>query len=122
MGGTAFKRYLDLAKLLDIKTVVMRDNDKDYQKNCVDLYADHVFPKAKVFSEKDNSRHTFEICVYEDNKEICEELFSERRRSLTVKEYMIKNKAEAAFALLQYSGGKLATPSYIEDAMRWIKA
>lgn len=36
IGGTSFKRYLDIAKLLNIKTAVIRDNDKDYQKNCID--------------------------------------------------------------------------------------
>ena len=33
VDGTSFKRYLDLAKLLDIKVTVIRDNDGDYQKN-----------------------------------------------------------------------------------------
>ena len=42
VGGTSFKRYLDLAKLLGMKTAIVRDNDGDYQKNCVNAYADYV--------------------------------------------------------------------------------
>lgn len=35
VGGTSFKRYLDLAVLLEIKTAIIRDNDGDYQKNAL---------------------------------------------------------------------------------------
>ncbi|MEQ1845898.1 MAG: TOPRIM nucleotidyl transferase/hydrolase domain-containing protein, partial [Nitrospira sp.] len=38
VGGTSFKRYLDIAKLLGMKVVVIRDNDSDFQNNCIDLY------------------------------------------------------------------------------------
>jgi putative ATP-dependent endonuclease of the OLD family len=49
IGGTSFKRYLELGKLLGIRTVAIRDNDGSFQKNCVDNYAEHVFDGGKVF-------------------------------------------------------------------------
>ena len=76
VGGVSFKRYMDLAKILSIKTAVIRDNDRDYQANCIDNYIGHVSEGIKVFSDADNNRYTFEVCMYEDNKAICDELFS----------------------------------------------
>src|SRR5690606_25400288 len=62
IGGTSFKRYLDLARLIGVKTAVLRDNDGDYKKNCVDNYQNHVMEHAQVFADQDPGRSTFEIC------------------------------------------------------------
>lgn len=121
VGGTSFKRYLDLAKLLGVRVAVIRDNDGDYQKNCVDNYADHIMSNAKVFADTDSgSRKTFEICMYNDNKALCDELFSASRRKLDVLGYMLANKADAAFELLQKKQGDLVAPAYIQEAIKWI--
>jgi putative ATP-dependent endonuclease of OLD family len=40
VDGTSFKRYFELAKPLGIKVAAVRDNDGDYQANCVANYAD----------------------------------------------------------------------------------
>lgn len=121
VGGTSFKRYLELARLLNIKTAVIRDNDRDFKVNCEDAYADYMYDNMRVFAERDNSKSTFEICLYEVNKEICDELFQEGRRTLSVQDYMLKNKTEAAFRLLQEKADELRVPGYIVDAMTWIR-
>jgi predicted ATP-dependent endonuclease of OLD family len=121
VGGTSFKRYLDIAKLLNIKTAVIRDNDGDYQKNCIDNYAEYTQPHLRIFSDKDKLRSTFEICLYEENKTICDGLFSPGRTKLTVQEYMLKNKADAAFELLNKKETDLIVPAYIQEAIAWIK-
>jgi hypothetical protein len=120
IGGTSFKRYLSLAKRLSIKTAVIRDNDKDYDKNCVLNYSEYTSDLIKVFADKDNNRYTFEVTMYLDNNNPCEKLFSSSRKSLTVQDYMIKNKTEAAFALLN-SNEVLKVPEYIKEAIEWIK-
>jgi putative ATP-dependent endonuclease of OLD family len=122
VGGTSFKRYLELARLLAIKTAVVRDNDGDYQSNCVDRYADYVLPHIQVFSDKDPARSTFEICLYLDNKAICDELFQPGRIKLTVQDYMLKNKTDAAFELLSKKEAALAAPAYLSEAIAWIRA
>jgi len=122
VDGTSFKRYLNIAKKLDIKTAVIRDNDGKYQENCVDNYSDYAaFTNIKIFSETDDSTSTFEISLYNLNKNICDEILMTRRRTLPILEYMLKNKAEAAYVLLDKRADKLAVPQYIKDAFQWIK-
>jgi hypothetical protein len=121
VGGTSFKRYLDLSKLLGIKTAVVRDNDHDYQKNCVDSYADYVLGHVRVFSDKDPARYTFEVCFYQANKATCDELFMPGRVKLSAQQYMLHNKADAAFELLDKKEAALVAPTYIEEAIAWIR-
>ena len=122
VDGTSFKRYLELAKLIGCKVAAIRDNDSDYQTNCVTNYVDHITPSIKVFADNNNARHTFEVCMYEDNKVACDELFTAGRKLLTVQDYMLKNKTDAAFSLLEKKGAALVAPKYIQDAVAWIKA
>ncbi|HXB41777.1 MAG TPA: TOPRIM nucleotidyl transferase/hydrolase domain-containing protein [Bacteroidia bacterium] len=121
VDGTSFKRYLDIAKQLNIRTAVLRDNDGDYQTKCVDSFSEYTENHIKVFSDIDNARSTFEVCVYQDNKDICEELFSAGRKTLTVQDFMLNNKADVAFQLLEKKADALNVPKYIEEAIKWIK-
>lgn len=122
VDGTSFKRYLELANLLGIKVAAIRDNDKDHAANCVANYSDHVSASIQVFADLDNSRHTFEVCMYKDNEAACEELFAAGRKTLSVEEYMLKNKTDAAFQLLEKKGSALVAPGYIQQAVTWIRA
>ncbi|MBA4406572.1 ATP-dependent endonuclease [bacterium] len=121
VGGISFKRYLEIAKILDIKTAVIRDNDKDYEKKCVENFKEYTCNYIKIFSDSNNNRNTFEVCLYEDNKDICDALFGVARKTLTVLEYMLENKAEAALELLEKKGDELNIPAYIKEAILWIK-
>ena len=40
---------------------------------------------------------------------------------LSVEEYMLKNKADAAFELLDKKEAVLVAPAYIQKAIAWIK-
>jgi predicted ATP-dependent endonuclease of OLD family len=120
IGGTAFKRYLNLAKILSIKTAVIRDNDGDYSKNCIENYKDYGGNLISIFADKDNNKYTFEVALYLENKNLCDKLFSSSRRVLSVQDYMLKNKTDAAFILLNNTD-KLNVPKYIKEAIEWIK-
>lgn len=122
VGGTSFKRYLELGRLLNIKTAVIRDNDGNYQQNCVESYQTYINENIKVFSDTDNNNHTFEICTYNSNKSLCDELFGSERRTLTVQDYMLNNKAEVAYQLLVEKGSELIVPEYIKEAILWVNA
>jgi putative ATP-dependent endonuclease of the OLD family len=120
VGGTSFKRYLEISKILKIKTAVIRDNDKNYQVNCIDNYSDYVDDNIKISADANNDRYTFEIAIYQDNTEICDELFSAGRRTLSVQAYMLKNKADVAFELLDKKSNEIIPPEYIKEAIQWI--
>jgi putative ATP-dependent endonuclease of OLD family len=121
VDGTSFKRYLELAKLLGIRVAVIRDNDGDYQMNCIENYIEHSAPSIAIFADKDNARRTFEVCIYEDNKAACDALFQPSRKHLTVQDYMLKQKTDAAFMLLKANGTQLTVPEYIREAVAWIR-
>lgn len=114
VGGISFKRYLELGKLLNIKTAVIRDNDKSFQNNCIDNYSDYVSDSIQIFCENDNEKHTFEVSIYKTNTEICNELFKKGQ------DYMLENKTKSAFKLLDEKADKIITPKYIKEAIEWI--
>ena len=122
VGGTSFKRYLELGRLLNIKTAVIRDNDKNYEINCIQNYEEYVNDHIKIFYVEDNTKYTFEKCLYDSNQQLCEDKFSRSRRTLSVLEYMLSNKAEVAFNLLEENGPNLIVPNYIRDAILWLNA
>jgi len=120
VGGTSFKRYMEIAKLLDVKTAIIRDNDGDYEKNCVKNYEEYISKTVKVFYEDNNDFSTFEISMYQNNKKLCEDLFSPRLRTRTVQKYMLDEKTETAFELLDKKGNELEVPEYIFNAILWL--
>lgn len=122
VGGISFPRYLDIAKLLSIRTAVITDNDGD-PEGCQERYIDYDSNESiSIHYDSNEERRTFEICVYRDNKDACDQLFASGRRTLTVEEYMLKNKASAAFQLALKKPDDLAVPSYIRDAIQWISS
>ncbi|QCU89784.1 ATP-dependent nuclease [Thiomicrorhabdus sediminis] len=120
VGGTSFKRYMTLASRLNIKVAVIRDNDGDYQKKCVDNYSDFVAENIIVFSDEDNSRYTFEVCLYQDNAAICDKLIEGNRVQKSALDWMLDNKAETAFKLTDNYFNELVVPEYIQKAIEWI--
>lgn len=122
IGGTSFRRYLELARLLGNRVAALRDNDGNYQQNCVSRYEKILCEDTRVFADSNDDRRTFEISLYENNVDLCEATFGLARRQLTVQEYMLASKAEAAFRLLQEHGETLSVPLYIREAIEWISA
>lgn len=113
--GLSFKRYLEIAKLTGSKVAVITDNDKDYQKNIVLKYSDFSSSNnVKIFSDPDNEKRTFEIVLFNDNKDLCLELFGS-----DAQEYMLKHKTDAAFSLLSQRKS-IMVPDYIRRAILWI--
>lgn len=127
VGGTSFKRYLDIAKLLNIRVAVIRDNDGDMQTNCVDSFTDYTVANMQVFCDDDDKNWTFEICILDVNPKICDELFAKKLRKKTRKdeittlsEYMLSHKADVAFELLDKKANELVSPDYLAKAFLWI--
>lgn len=121
VDGKTFKRYLEIAKILNIKVSVLTDNDKNYNQNIYENYKNYLSNNVKIYSDKDDERYTFEVCVYNDNTLHCDELFSKGRVKLSPLEFMLKNKAEAALKILESDLTDFIIPSYIDEAITWIK-
>lgn len=114
--GLSFKRYLEIAKLTDSKIAVLTDNDSNARENCIDKYEDYADEKnIQVFFESDNTKRTFEIVLFEDNRGLCESLFGKKPQ-----DYMLNNKTEAAYRLLTQEQ-PIVVPNYIKRAIEWIK-
>lgn len=114
--GLSFKRYLELAKLLNNKVAVVTDNDGDKQKNCIDKYSDYAdCSQIEIFYEEDETKVTFEIVLYNDNKALCDTLFGS-----TALNYMLGNKTESAYTLLNQNT-VITVPAYIRGAIKWIR-
>lgn len=125
VDGKCFKRYLEIAKHLGNKVAVITDNDKNYAENITAAYNGYMnneFANIKIYADNNNERYTFEVAVYKDNAAECDNLFSADRRTLTVAEYMLSNKAEAAYKLLTQKEESLIVPQYIREAFIWVNA
>ncbi len=122
VGGKTFKRYLDLARNLNIRIAVITDNDGTYDKNIDHNYREYISPNWLISADQNDDRYTFEVSLYHDNEDICDELFGPGRTKLTVLEYMLQNKAECAFRLLEEKAEELVIPEYIQKAIAWISA
>lgn len=127
-GGKTFKRYLEIAKILNKKVAVITDNDHDYKSNIIDNYADYVSDFNKIYADSNDLLYTFEVCLYENNKSFIETYLTNSHMKKGVLNYMLANKAESAFRLLslfvdenpETNLDKFIIPSYIEEAIRWI--
>ncbi|MGP7817840.1 ATP-dependent nuclease [Niallia sp. 01092] len=60
VNGLSFKRFLDIAKLLNINTVVVTDNDHDFEKNIINKYKDYMEGAIKVCFSINNELNTLE--------------------------------------------------------------
>lgn len=120
IGGLSFKRYLEIANLLEIKTAVIRDNDKDYDSIIVKNYEKYISPFSAIFASRDNSLYTFEVCLQNINSSLCDLIFTPQLRTRSVLDYMLAEKSEAAYKLLT-SNYNINIPDYITEAFEWIK-
>lgn len=120
VGGTSFKRYMEVANLLQIKTAVIRDNDGNYENNCIENYKQYISDYVQLFYETDNEKSTFEISLYQCNAKICDELFSPGLRTRSVLQLMLDEKTDCAYELLQKKSNKLFVPKYIIDSIEWV--
>jgi len=113
--GLSFKRYLDIAKLTGSRVAIVTDNDGNNNKHCVAKYKDYAHQNIKICYEADDTKPTFEIVLFSENQELCEELFGCDALS-----YMLNNKTEAAYSLLNQKK-PINVPTYIKGAIEWIK-
>lgn len=123
VNGLSFERYLEIAQSLKIKVAVITDNDKDYENKIVNKYSKYDSDdNINVFSDTDNSRYTFEVCLFNDNQAYINN--NNITQATDKLNYMLNNKSESAYRLLEAlekDTNNFKIPKYIEDAFKWIK-
>ena len=113
VNGVAFPRFLEIARLINNRVGVIRDNDGSAKFR----YQKYRGNNIEIFSDADVNRYTFEKCMYEDNKSLCDNIFKE-----DALKKMLAHKTEAAYRLLkETNSSELITPDYIKDAISWVR-
>ena len=138
--GTAFVRYLELAKELKNKVIVIIDNDGNTAKlkNKYEQY--NKYDNIKIYYEDQNNFEDFEIDINNNEKkinidtlepnllkannydiELFNKIFGKKYTSIgKLLNYMLNNKVECALKIFEYSD-KIKYPKYILEALNECK-
>ena len=128
VDSLAFKRYCDIAILLNKKTIIVTDNDGDIQKNITKKYAGYTDKPNLIFVYESNEElHTIEPSVAAVNfdtdahAQTFRTVLSKRNSMMTkskeeIIEFMTNNKAEWALRVFD-SELKIIYPEYIQNAI-----
>lgn len=129
VGSVAFKRYCDIAILLNKKVVIITDNDGCIKEKIEEKYKEYLGKDNLVFFyEKDEALNTIEPSVLAANCEngIPSEVF---KRAISINgsmmnksrdeilNFMLNNKAEWAMRVFD-SEEKINYPEYIQNAIK----
>ena len=120
----AFKRYLDIARVLNKKVVIVTDNDGDIERNIKQKYKDYSDNNFVYCYEKNESLNTIEPSVLNANLQDLDSLrlaLSKNKSMLKKSEadllnFMLGNKGEWALRIFN-SATKIKYPKYILEAI-----
>lgn len=124
--GLSFKRFLDIAKLINKPVAVVTDNDNNYEKNIVEKYKDYSSDKCiRIFADERESLNTLEPQFVDANKEQLQNLcdiiglkYASYNTQDKIIEYLSNNKVMWALRVFE-SEKPLRYPKYIQDAVEW---
>lgn len=129
MGGDHFKRFVDLVKETSNKVLIITDNDSNKQRI---KDANNAYENIFVAMPKNPNDFTFEVALYEQNKEYIEDSDDFNLSSKTDwhshKElpeklvYLLNNKVDSAIkhASKFIDESELQVPDYIAEGIRWL--
>lgn len=128
VDSLAFKRYLDIAKMMKKKVKVVTDNDGDINKNIKEKYRDYINDSLfSFFYEQNENLNTIEpsvLAVNSENgipndtfKEVISKNGSNKNKSYEeILEFMKNNKVEWACRVFE-SSQNIKYPEYIQNAI-----
>lgn len=129
VDSLAFKRYCDIAVMMNKKIVIVTDNDGNIQKNIIDKYGEYMKKNNLVFFyELDETLNTIEPSVLavncvdgkpsDDFKEAISKKGSMKSKDMQdILHFMKNNKAEWALRVFD-SNKKINYPEYINNAIK----
>lgn len=125
-ANLTFKRFLEVADLINKSIAVVTDNDRDYDTNIekkYDKYKDSA--TIKIFADNRNDLNTLEPQIVDANKNdlklLCEIFEIDKDKYNTVdliKQYMTDNKTECALKIFN-SEKSINYPQYINSVIEW---
>ncbi len=124
--GLTFKRFLEIAQLIDKDICVVTDNDHDFDNKITKKYAEFSGSAfIKIFADNRNELNTLEPQVVDANSADLESFakivgvdFSKYNTADLISEYLIKNKTDWALMAFE-SKENIAYPQYITDTINW---
>ena len=124
--GLSFKRFLNIAKLLNKKVAIITDNDGDYEHKIIEKYRGYSdLPTIKIFADHRNELNTLEPQLVDANSEDLKNLLTilgvskEQYPTLELLyKYMISQKTTSALKIFN-SDIKIKYPIYISSVIDW---
>ncbi|MCM1986286.1 ATP-dependent nuclease [Methanococcoides seepicolus] len=122
----AFKRFLEIAKIINQPVAVITDNDGDYETKITNKYKKYEsIGCISIFADERNALRTLEPQFVEANNTDLSALCTtiginniDYDTEEKITEYMSKNKTKWALCVFE-SNNKLNYPKYIMDAVKW---
>lgn len=124
--GLTFKRFLEVATILNTQVAIVTDNDGDYDTKITGKYVDFEDSDTiEIFADERNELRTLEPQLVNANKgnlkllcEILEIDESDYKTEQLISDYMIANKTESALKIFN-SDKSIQYPEYINDVIEW---
>lgn len=128
-NGISYKHYLKIAQGTNKKIAVITDNDKKQDR--IDKMQSQNLNNEdyNVFMDADVDNWTWEVCLYNLNKSILDEIITIKDNAnylvhgidcgSKVLGKMLNNKVECAYIILKKQID-LEIPQYVKDAIEWI--
>lgn len=127
VAGLAFKRFLEIAKLVNKPVAVITDNDGKYQEKILNKYRDYLgIPFIKISADVREEFNTLEPQFLDANRSDLAKLarvigFNGDHNFDAIKDFMIGAKTDWALKLFE-SEEELQYPNYIKDVVEWCRS
>lgn len=135
VNGLSFKHFVQIGNSMSKRIAVITDNDgdldkvKNFRENLLNLYDDKNL--IDVFYDGDIKRRTFEIALYQDNKEYIHNNLPLDESAIYKHDYsggdkylgkMLNNKTSSALTLIGNEDfeSSISVPEYIKKALEFI--
>jgi putative ATP-dependent endonuclease of OLD family len=138
VNGLAFKHFVRIGGLMKKKISIITDNDGNENKHnnllleLREAYGNDCQDRLKLCMEPDVRKNTFEVCLYDQNKDLFQENISLQENAEYKNDYsngdrylgyLLNNKVESALKLTSLDAfcSNVNVPNYIKDSLAFLK-
>ena len=130
-NGVTYKNFIHIAELMKKKVVVITDNDENEEKiNEMNNY-NKQYDNIKIYMDSNVQNWTWEVCFYKLNANKLKKIIEIEEgakysykgisyESEPILGKMLNNKSETAYKVY-IANKEFEYPSYVEEALKWIK-